>query len=521
MDGGRNKRKRSESGDPNPVYFVYTSQTKGADIPKGTLTHLRLPEGLLLIEDNVFAHCESLTTVNIPSSVIRIRASAFLNCYSLTSVDLPRGLQEIDFKCFLACEAIETVDVPSTVSRIGFDAFRDCGRLKRVKLPATLKHIEFAVFYGCHRLEYIDIPPTVETIASLAFSGCSSLSHIRIPPSIEFIGRNAFRGCNNLISMEVPEGLTLPSTDYEDLDNYLSSDDDDDYNEGRYCTSGYSSLINVTYQRKAQDLFDMDIVLHNWKFRRIVAGRNSLSLRLMRRFDCSPMNKLSYYQSYYSTEDAMAKLSSLMDDDPLAATSETDEFGMTPLHVLSLSQTPNVSMLTAVINGGYPDHISRSKDLLGSTPIDYLCLNKTPNSTEAIGSLVQAAVVRRLDWVGLELWKSDELRTVDRSFRRRAVGVVYCKLAKYELKEILSLLELHLWKAKIDEVRSKESDDRQSCRFRSGASIVIPNVLPFLEKPCLNDYYVDPDPPRVTSNSGWCGVVASHSIGLYSLPSTS
>jgi hypothetical protein len=64
------------------------------------------------------------------------------------------------------------------------------------------------------------------------------------------------------------------------------------------------------------------------------------------------------------------------------------------------------------------------------------------------------------------------------------------------------LLELALWKVKIEECRSKrprldrshlDGVDRQSCRIKSGADVVISNVLPFLDKVCREDY-IAPEP---------------------------
>ena len=60
---------------------------------------------------------------------------------------------------------------------------------------------------------------------------------------------------------------------------------------------------------------------------------------------------------------------------------------------------------------------------------------------------------------------------------------------KLLLKEALTILELALWKANLDENDVNESEltmfqrkrARQECRITSGASIVIKNVLPFLQ----------------------------------------
>jgi hypothetical protein len=109
----------------------------------------------------------------------------------------------------------------------------------------------------------------------------------------------------------------------------------------------------------------------------------------------------------------------------------------------------------------------------------------------------------------------DEALAVEWASRRREIRLLYFKLATYERLESVSLLELALWKVKIDSCkaaydtdhergeectrRSKrlrlyrshlDGVDRQSCRIKSGADIVISNVLPFLDNVCREDYIV-------------------------------
>eukprot|EP00980_Cylindrotheca_fusiformis_P026607 scaffold16603_cov50-Cylindrotheca_fusiformis.AAC.1 len=48
---------------------------------------------------------------------------------------------------------------------------------------------------------------------------------------------------------------------------------------------------------------------------RLVDNEADLTHRLKHRFDDSPLNKLCYYQSYQSLDDATAQLLNLMEDD--------------------------------------------------------------------------------------------------------------------------------------------------------------------------------------------------------------
>ena len=61
-----------------------------------------------------------------------------------------------------------------------------------------------------------------------------------------------------------------------------------------------------------------------------------------------------------------------------------------------------------------------------------------------------------------------------------------------QLNEAAFLLELALWKSKIDESLENDNvDTREGCRVNCGAVIIIPNVLPYL---------ILPDPTTKKSN---------------------
>jgi hypothetical protein len=211
----------------------------------------------------------------------------------------------------------------------------------------------------------------------------------------------------------------------------------------------------------------------------------------------------------------MENLQQSMNADPAACT-KVDAFGMTPFHILALSQTPNLSLFQAML-AVYQVDIICTRDRFGSSPMDYLFLNHTHEATTAIRSLLSKILVDRLHWLGLVRWQSEDILTamnealaVEGSSRRRAVGLLSLKLATYERLESMSLLELALWKGKIDgckaaivtdrgrnEERSPKRPrldkshlphvDRQSCRINSGAQVIISNVLPFLDQVCRHN----------------------------------
>eukprot|EP00980_Cylindrotheca_fusiformis_P017193 scaffold5294_cov129-Cylindrotheca_fusiformis.AAC.3 len=557
-------------------FFLYTSQTKPTDIPKATLTHLRVdssvreipieafancyalvhvqlpvtltrigdvafgscrelkcvqfvaeegsletsstnedseegtimfPETLLQVGEAAFQFCDHLRKVIVCSASTQLCLGAFRGCCGLRSAELPDGLQVIEQEVFSACESlslvnmpsslieigayalsgcsIETLHIPPTVATIGEGAFSWCSRLKHIKLPPTLERIEKCMLAGCEGLEYIEIPPTVAFIGQCAFVKCESLSHLRIPPSLDRMTHWALEKCGNLLSIELPEGLLIKE---EFVDRGISC----------------PSLVNLAIPPTEDFEFTSDVLYNFSKLGSIADNDADLLRKLKHRFDNCPLNKLCYYQSYYSSEEAMVQLRCLMDENPLAASTQVDDFGMSPLHILSLSQTPNVDMLVAVMKGGGPNDIIYGRDSFGSTPMDYLCLNRMPKSSEVIRTVL---LTRFDELLGLDRsWKSDmwqavdEALAVDWSSRRREVVGTYLKLANYEREEMLSfLLELCLWKLKIDEVSSTEQTvDRNSCRINSGASIVIPQVLSFLDRLDVEDYRsLQDDHPQV------------------------
>eukprot|EP00980_Cylindrotheca_fusiformis_P026398 scaffold16066_cov109-Cylindrotheca_fusiformis.AAC.4 len=461
------------------IYSVSTKLGEAAFANCQALISVELPGGLQVIEP-VFFNCGSLATVNIPSSVIKIGNDAFNCCRSLTSFDLPHGLLEIGERSFSGCESIEILQIPATVSTVGESAFQLCSRLKSIKLPPTLERIEDSTFWGCRSLEYIEIPLTVSSIGWAAFCSCVTLSHIRIPPTVDrMMDWTAFEDCSSLVSVELPEGLFITQAERFPGQSF-----------------GCSSLVNLAIPT----LTDQSLggCLRDSKLGSVVENNVDLNRKLKHRFDTSPLNKLCYYQPCHSTDDSILRLRSLVEDDPLTAAVQVDEFGMTPLHVLSLSQTPNMSMLLAVMKVGQLDHMIQCRDSFGSTPMDYLCLNRMPTSSDVIRIVLKS---RFSDLLGLDRsWSSDMMQAVDEalkadwSSRRREIVAIYLKLAKYEQQEILSVMELGLWKIKIDDVIANEqTPDRQSCRIMSGASIVIPQVLPFLDKLDVEDYFASPD----------------------------
>eukprot|EP00980_Cylindrotheca_fusiformis_P020023 scaffold7106_cov121-Cylindrotheca_fusiformis.AAC.5 len=407
--------------------WIYNGQEK---VPR-TVRRVKIADTVVEIPDNAFQDHRHLEEVTLSSSVQVIGKWAFCWCRELKSI-LFQGQEK------------EEVGIPSNVKVIEDGAFLYCTSLARLVLNEGLEQIGEEAFYDCFSLSRIRIPRSVDRIAASAFSSCTCLVSIELPEESSF--KIELSGCSALVSVAGPMSTFLVEREELFQDSKLGS---------------------------------------------LVDNEADLTHRLKHRFDDSPLNKLCYYQSYQSLDVAMGELRCLMEDDPLAATTQVDGFGMTPLHVLSLSQTPNLDMLLAVIDAGKAGHMVRTRDSFGCTPMVYLCLNRMPNSSEVIRRLFQTRFEQVL---GLgQSWKSEMLQVIDEALAGDMKSEIFKLIRKYERKEILSLVEIFLWKMKIDEATSnkkvkigadtsKEEQilfNRQRCRAMSGAAVVIPHVLPF------------------------------------------
>jgi hypothetical protein len=378
---------------------------------------------------------------------------------------------------------VRHVKVDSSVTQIPDKAFKHCELLSSVILPEGIQQIGTSAFQGCRVLKVISVPSSCVEIQKCAFAFCYDLTSVEVSEGLRVIGDGAFHYCVSLVNIALPTSLSETSN-----------------NAFAFCAK--------LHQHFSADAYMCSALTH--------------------RFDNLPIHKLCYNQACHPTDADIEELYKLIDESDGGCWGKFDCFGMTPLHVLALSGKPRLNLFSALLGRRLEDLMA--KDQHGNLPIHYICSSNAPleifqlaldtqrsafphqqpdwktlvwitETVESYKYVVHSSIESRVSQLGLKEWRADMLNTVSgateqrqHNARPRHLRLVHSKLIKYERLEMLSLLELALWKTKLDQVKEAieaetrtfsdeqniDSIDRWSCRINSGDEVIISSVLPFL-----------------------------------------
>ena len=163
----------------------------------------------------ISATSTSITSCNIHPDTKLIAARAFYGCGSLTNVKMPDGVISIGEYAFAYCYKLANVTIPDGVIRIGAYAFRECTSLTNVSIPDSVISIGDYAFYYCYNLTKVSISDIgitsngEATIGDCAFQRCEKLTDLMIGDSVKSIGSNAFYKCNNLTNVTIGNSVTF------------------------------------------------------------------------------------------------------------------------------------------------------------------------------------------------------------------------------------------------------------------------------------------------------------------------
>jgi hypothetical protein len=443
------------------------------------LTEVQLPVGLRVIAERAFYSCPLLCNINFPSTIEVIEDEAFRGC-GLTSLAFSEGLRVIGSESFLRCENLKSVRIPSTVDIVGWAAFCQCLSLTSVSLSKGLKSIGGEAFASCEELPNITIPCTVKSIGVSAFEGCLSLRSVELSHGITYLGRGAFHDCQLLSSIVLPTNDELTA---------------------RTVMEGFTNCRRLleAFPEKVEEDYPCTDALRN-------------------RFCDLPIHYICYFHAHMGRVTARVALMRYLEDEKTSP-DKVDACGMTPFHILALSAeegSGSADLFRTILEKTSLDLVLK-RDMWGNRPLHYICLQKSEIHAAAIKliqELFQMTVVDRLKVLGLERWRMDMKEEIDlmdhsvwlwgESDNRRAIDFVHRRFEVYERMEVISLIEMAIWKMGLCEMNAgKNQDDdhaqkkqkineltavnisahrleRNACRVSCGFDIIIYNVLPFL-----------------------------------------
>ena len=169
----------------------------------GKLKQINLPEGLKILQDDVFHSCKDLQKIGLPEGLKSIGRYCFYNT-ALSEIDIPDSVKQMGVSMLSCCNELSRVKLPATISYIPSGFLSKSSKIAQIDLPKTLQRIGSGAFQFCESLTTITIPHGVTTIEASVFEGCNALQSIKLPDTVFEIGARAFQHCKGLTEVKLP-----------------------------------------------------------------------------------------------------------------------------------------------------------------------------------------------------------------------------------------------------------------------------------------------------------------------------
>lgn len=460
--------------------FAFKANNENDGMPTTKVTFIQMDPKVVEIPNRAFAGCHFLKRVEFSNEQQLLQTvgdHAFLNCYCLNDFQL--FTRKIGTASFASCRGLFSLNLLEGLEVIGAKAFVNCP-FSTIRIPSTVTIVEKKAFSNCERLISVEMFEGVQEIGDGAFEWCLDLRNVVIPSTVKNIGTRAFYQCKSLRDK---------FSDEQDLIQRLRTRFDD------------LPFHRMCYYQSN----NLDVAMK--EFKGTYKSQDCLGMTPLHIFTLSKSQNLNMCQKLveYFPQDLITK----------------DHWGDLPIYYACLSNAPFnvIQYLVQMHLTLFPNVQLNWKKVIHNTvsshaPIEtikYLLqvkdvhifpkekvdwkrmvrdLSETHGSMEVVKCLVQSSLENLLNSLGMFQWQqhiSNEICQIPSlsywENREEHIHLIQSKLHKYELKEITSLLEMILWKNKIEEYKAYESESlRSNCRIHCGVEIVIPNVLPFLGK---------------------------------------
>ena len=494
-----------------------------------------LPEGLQRLGGWAFHHCTSLQRINIPPDIEVIKEGAFCHCHSLADITFPERLREIEMDAFSRCMTLVSVTLPSSLRDVGEEAFEGCTRLNEIHMPDTLESIEARAFKKCNFTNF-RMPSSLGNYIDISIvGGNTSLVSLELPetaghfedrynnteeyytdlsvrnialPSNCVTNTTALNHCTEL-------GVVFPDADVDTISTALKTRFNDlPIHKICYYQSYHDTETTLQHIRRE---------INPWTSK--PPGQLNLTGKEQ---DCLGMTPLHILAC--STKPTIEMYRLLIDKYPETLTMK-DKWGDIPLLYAFWcnAQTEVIELLVERYKTLQPDYefdwkgmlltmakrhvplanvqalINTQQDRFPEQECDMQPIvmelvvydtNQTGprrryTSIKTFKYLLRVSISKRLESLDVKRFQVDMENSINAvslaKGREEDTRAIYDRLAAYEItKEGASILELALWKAKLNESRNKrarvdgEVSYRDQCRVSCGADIIIRNVLHYL-----------------------------------------
>jgi hypothetical protein len=503
-----------EGGDVAPLDVVrvrvdpsVTSIHAKAFFERKKLTEVELSEGLVEIGERSFGWCElSIRKITIPNSLRRICDRAF--SYSLRCpIRLHNGIESIGEDAFVLC-IFTNFRVPPLITVIPNSMLNGCRSLFSLELPHTVMQIENYAFYRCYCLRNVAFP---------------CLRNVAIPPNAVVVGNNIF----------VNEGVSIIS----DLQQLFGDSNASIIWELQHRFDRLPIHRLVYYQSYNQGVLQRLVAAINLRSGQRRTLRSKLNPTGNQQ-DCLGMTPLHILTCSSVHDIEVYRL--IVEKYPTNLVTE-DRWGALPLLYAFWGAAPTeiIQFLLESYLSLYPDYVfnwtlmvetmgrtdtpeERIENLLHvkqmhfpDQPIDwdhlldefvkpsYFSFSGAPFK-QRLSFLFMCGMSLRVEALAFKVWRdciANMIHTANFEYNRDNSVIlrwIRTRIAHFEdelpkLKETTSILELALWKLRMNEkhphedasqcqkkIKTDESSIQRQCRITCGADVVIRHVLPFL-----------------------------------------
>jgi hypothetical protein len=509
--------------------FIYTGEG-GAVVPQDVV-RVRVHPSVTSIPAYAFWGRNKLAEVELCEGLVEIGKCSFAGCdQSITNINIPISIRRI-------CDAAFSISLRTPIrlhdgiASIGSDAFAAC-IFTNFRVPLLITVITERMVGYCNLLFSVELSDNVTEIEKQAFFNCSCLRNVAMPPNA-VIGNNVF----------IDEGVDINT----DLIKLFGNSNSRIIRELKHRFDRLPIHSIVYYQSYYQGVLHMLAATMNMRSGQSRTLRSKLDptgnyqdclgMTPLHILTCSSVHDLEVYrvivENYPATlitEDrwgALPLLYAFWGDAP----AEIIEFLLESYQSLYPGYEINWTNMVETM-GRTDTPKERIENLLcvkqmhfPEQPIDWEYLLNDfmrPSNvcfqsifTERMQLLVTCGMSTRVEGLPFKVWRDHITKMIktskfefnrDNSLILREIRV---KLASFEgeliqLKEATTLLEIALWKMKINEKKSKdvatqsqkriktdESSTRQQCRVTCGADVVIGPLLQFLIATGLENYDYD------------------------------